>query len=62
VQIQENKLSFFVWLSSVVKVRIKVKVRFQIRLYDFVAVPAIDHSVKMPSQQDELRKTLACWP
>jgi hypothetical protein len=39
-----------VWVSSVVKVR--VKVRFKIRLYDLVAVSASDHSAELPQGQD----------
>ena len=35
-------------VSSVVKVR----VRFKIRLYDFVAVPASDHFAELPPGQD----------
>ena len=38
-------------VSSVVKVRVKIRVRFQIRLYDIVAVPAIDHSTELPAEQ-----------
>ena len=29
-----------------------IKVRYKIRFYDFVAVPASDHSVELPPGQD----------
>ena len=35
-------------VSSVVKVRVK----FKIRLYDFVAVPPSDHSPELPPELD----------
>ena len=38
--------------SIIVKARVKVRVRFKIRFYDFVAVPASDHSAEMPPELD----------
>jgi hypothetical protein len=36
----------------VVKVRVKFRVRFQIRSYDSVAMPARDHSKELPPESD----------
>jgi hypothetical protein len=54
VKYNENKNVLFglnlrlgIRVSSVVNVR----VRFKIRFYDFVAVPASDHSAKLPPEQ-----------
>ena len=46
------RLGLGIRVSSVVKVRVTVRVMSQIRCYDFVAMPANDHSAELPPKQD----------
>jgi hypothetical protein len=46
------RLELDIRVSSVVTVGVKVSVSYKIRLYDFMAVPASDHSAELPPGQD----------